>query len=755
MPQLSLERIFSAPPLGGVLPSAAKLSPDGRLLTFLRPADDDRERLDLWCMPTAGGVPRCLVDSSSIAGNAQLSDVEKASRERRRVFSSGIVEYEWQADGQSLVFSVSGVVYRFIQHNAAIEALTVLGAQQSDVRLAPDATCAAYVRDGDLYAFNLHTRAETRLTFDGSATITNGIAEFIAQEEMHRFEGYWWSPDSQRIAYTRVDNSGVAETLRHEINAAGIDLHPQRYPFAGAANAQLELRVLALDAPGQPRRLPWAASDSEYLARVSWSAAGSELLVQRQNRLQDQLQLVRIDVASGRQSLLLNEQSTSWINLHDNLQVLKDGRLLWTSERSGTSQLYMLDDRVHAGQSVPVLHRLTHGNWMIAKVHGVSADHSEAYVSGWREDPTQLHLYAVSLAGADTAPTADAHAHAHVHARAEAPPAASVRQLTEQPGWHQITLSADAGVALDLWSSTEQLPHIDVIDLHTRASQGNVGVRSTTLIANALADGHPLFPYRAQLARAQFGQLRADDGQTLHYRLITPPDFDRTRPYPVLQHVYGGPGVARVRQEWLPFWYHFLCSRNLVVFELDNRGSSGRGPAFEAPIHRRLGAVEVVDQLLGLDWLTQQPFVDASRVALAGHSYGGFMTLMLLAKAPGRFAAGMATAPVADWALYDTHYTERYLGLPQDNPLGYAESAVLSWLARLRDPLLLVHGMADDNVLFTHTTRLLKALQDQGADFELMTYPGSKHGLAEQSVSLHRHRLMYAFLRRHLHLAAG
>jgi dipeptidyl-peptidase-4 len=220
----------------------------------------------------------------------------------------------------------------------------------------------------------------------------------------------------------------------------------------------------------------------------------------------------------------------------------------------------------------------------------------------------------------------------------------------------------------------------------------------------------------------------------------------------VLLNVYGGPGVSRVRREWLSWWYHFLVGQGVLVFELDNRGSALRGRAFEAPIHRRLGEVEVRDQLRGLDWLQQQAFVDASRVAVAGHSYGGYMTLMLLAKAPGRFACGISTAPVSDWRLYDTHYTERYLGLPQENVEGYARSAVPPWLGGMADPLLLMHGMADDNVLFTHCTQLMKALQDAGTTFELMTYPGSKHGLAERGVALHRHRTMFAFLARHLRL---
>jgi dipeptidyl-peptidase-4 len=716
--ELTLERIFAAPPLGGVLPTGLKLSPDGSLVTFLRTADDDRERLDLWCFDTRDGQQRVLVDARSLGGNATLSDEEKARRERKRVFQHGIVEYEWlpagEGIGESLVFPMAGVVYRHVLATAALSALTPAGAQQTDVRLAPGGQHAAYVRDGDLYVYDLAAGRETRLTFDGSASVSNGLAEFIAQEEMHRFEGYWWAPDGRSIAFTRVDSTPVPETHRHEIDADGITMVPQRYPFAGAANVQVRLLCIAIDAPGSARELPWATAHSEYLARVQWTRAGDALLVQRQSRLQDQLELVRIDVSDAAARVLTTERSPTWVNLHDNLHELPDGQLLWTSERDGRAKLYRIDPRADPA-SITCIADL---GGMVTRVHGVDADAREVFVSGWQDDPTCSHLYAIGLADGAT------------------------RRLTATDAWHQVVLAADGTRALDVFSTPSTLARVDVIDTRTGSAR--------TLVANEIAEGHALFPYRAALAEVRFGTLAAADGQVLHYRLVLPRDFDPARRYPVLQHVYGGPGVSRVRREWLPWWYHFLASRDVLVFELDNRGSALRGRAFEAPIHRRLGEHEVQDQLYGLDWLQAQPFVDGARVAVAGHSYGGYMALMLLAKAPGRFAAGIASAPVSDWLLYDTHYTERYLGLPQENPDGYRDSAVLPWLANLRDPLLLVHGMADDNVLFTHATRLMKALQDQLTAFELMTYPGSKHGLAERSVALHRHQLMHDFLQRHI-----
>ena len=718
--ELTLERIFSAPPLAGVLPTALQLSPDGRLVTFLRAADDDRDRLDLWCFDAEDGRQRLLVDASSLRGNLELSDEEKARRERKRVFQHGIVEYEWQPDGESLVFPLAGVVYRYRLTDGALAPLTPAGAQQTDVRLAPDGRRAAYVRDGDLYVHDLDTAAETRLTFDGSATVTNGLAEFIAQEEMHRFDGYWWSPDGGAIAFTRVDTSPVEQTHRHEIGADGIVMIPQRYPFAGAANARVQLLCVdiaeasAAGQAGTARELAWAAANSEYLARVQWNPTGDALYVQRQTRLQDELELVRIGRSDGSVRVLATERSPTWVNLHDNLHALPDGQLLWTSERDGLSQLYRIDPEADAPSPV----RIGTQEWMITRVHGIDADARHALVSGWQEDPTCTHLYAVALADG------------------------TARRLTARDAWHQIVRARDGSRALDVFSTPSTLGQVDLLDTANGSAR--------TLVANEIVQGHASFAHRDVLADVRFGILTAADGQVLHYRLVLPQAFDPSRRYPVLQHVYGGPGVSRVRREWLPWWYHFLASHGVLVFELDNRGSALRGRAFEAPIHRRLGDCEVQDQLLGLDWLQAQPFVDAARVAVSGHSYGGYMALMLLARHPGRFAAGISSAPVTDWSLYDTHYTERYLGLPQDNPTGYRDSGVLPWIGELRDPLLLVHGMADDNVLFTHSTRLMKALQDQLTPFELMTYPGSKHGLAERTVALHRHRLMFDFLARHI-----
>jgi dipeptidyl-peptidase 4 len=264
---------------------------------------------------------------------------------------------------------------------------------------------------------------------------------------------------------------------------------------------------------------------------------------------------------------------------------------------------------------------------------------------------------------------------------------------------------------------------------------------------NELAPGHPYWPYHDSLVVPTFGTLAAADGQALHYRVYKPLGFDPARRYPVFMTYYGGPGRQYVTRAWGAHFEQYMAQHGYVVFALDNRGTPRRGRAFSDAIFRRLGKAEVADQLAGVAWLKTQSYVDARRIGLFGWSYGGYQTLMLLAQGGDAFAAGVAVAPVTDWALYDTHYTERYLGTPRDNAQGYELSGVLHWLGGMRsDRLLLVHGMADDNVLFANSTRLMAALQERGTQFRLMTYPGAKHGLSTPALKKHVYTLIASFL---------
>ena len=717
-PALTIERLFSAPGLNGGTPIAPRFIPGTRDVSYLAPGDGDLQRLDLYLQRSGAKAPELLLDARQLTQDqgalGTMSDEERAQRERRRFFATGITDYRWHPDGQRLLAVCDGAVFLWHPDTSAPQRITADGQRQTDVRFSPDGRYIAYVHANNLYCYDLDSEQTRQLTTDGSETLSNGLADFIAQEEMHRYDGYWFSPDGANLVYAKVDSSPIALSHRFEFDADALRLYPQRYPYAGATNARVRLFVTPA-AGGSHREISWALADDDYLARVHCS--NTAIWVQVQSRDQQRLSLRRFDLQTLQAHTLLEEQHDTWLNLHDNLRVLQqDARLLWWTERHGIGQLLLYNVDISAGRmSKPVV--LTPDSGRVNQV--LHVDDTAVTFSGWFETPTEQHVYRVVF---------------------DRP--CELQALTSKPGWHEAHSNDDGTALVARYASVTQPPML--------ISWANKDAEPQALGGNQLDASHPYWPYLPGHLTPELGQLTAADGQVLHYRLTRPSGFDAARRYPVLVHVYGGPGVQRVRHDWQPLTLQYLARQGYIIFELDNRGSTQRAKAFEDVIYQRLGQFEVEDQLTGVAFLRQQPWVDPERIALFGHSYGGYMTLMCLCRAPGVFRAGIAVAPVTDWALYDTHYTERFMGLPADNADGYHDSAVLSHADQLRDPLLLIHGMADDNVLFTHSTALIKVLQAAGKQFDLMTYPGAKHALQETDVAMHRYQLMQDFFARHV-----
>jgi dipeptidyl-peptidase 4 len=475
----------------------------------------------------------------------------------------------------------------------------------------------------------------------------------------------------------------------------------------------VQFGAIAPRAGAQPRWIDLGEERDIYLARVDWADA-THVAFQRQSRDQKRLDLVLANVADGTQRTLLTETAKTWINLHDDLHFLAKRRaFLWSSERSGFRQLYLYD------LDGKLLRQVSATAWPIDKVLAVDEGRGLAYVAAPGPDPVQKQVYAYALDGE-----------------------ANVRAITTRTGFHEAVFADDASVFVDTYSDIDTPPQV-------RLHRAHDGRELAVLEPNVVDEQHPWFPYRDETLATEFGTLAGPGGETLHWRAIRPRGFAAAQRWPVVIRVYGGPHVQVVQRAWDARWGLFdrwLAQQGYVVFSLDNRGSARRGTAFEDALHERMGTVEVEDQLAGVDWLARQPWVDAERIAVFGWSYGGYMTLRLLAAAPGRFAAGVAGAPVTDWSLYDTHYTERYMGTPARNAAGYARGSVLAHADRIADPLLLIHGMADDNVLFAHTTKLLTLLQHRGQPFELMTYPGEKHGVATPAMRAHNYATIARFL---------
>ena len=718
--RLTLEAITGDAALAGPTLMKPQVAPDGSRVTFLRGRDSDRNRLDLWEYHIGSGETRLLVDSSVVLpGEEALSDEEKARRERQRIAGlSGIVDYQWAPDARRLLFPLGGELYLYdlaAEGADAVRKLTGGGGFATDPKLSPKGGFVSFIRERDLWVIDLASGEELRLTHDGSDVIASGVAEFVADEEMGRHTGYWWAPDDSAIAFARIDESPVSIHRRYEVYPDRTEVIEQRYPFAGEDNVLVQLGVIAPRAGAAPQWVDLGDETDIYLARVDWRDP-QRLTFQRQSRDQQLLELIEADLDSGAQRVLLTETADTWVPLHDSLRFLKDGRILWSSERSGFQHLYVADAD---GSNLTAL---TSGEWPVASLLAVDEDAGMVYFAASPEAPLEMHVNAVPLAGGE------------------------VVRLSRQPGTHSASFARNASVYVDSWSSVDTLPQVEL--------RRNDGSLIAKLVENDPADPeHPYAPFIGAHLPVEFGTMAAADGRTtLHYSLIRPADFDASRKYPVVVHVYGGPVGRTVTNAWPTrgdaLFNQYLAQRGYVVFSVDNRGTPGRGAEFGGSLYRSQGTVEVEDQVQGVEWLRRQPWVDPARIGVHGWSNGGYMTLMLLAKAPDHYACGISGAPVADWALYDTHYTERYMHTPQDNPAGYREASVFTHADSIRSgSLLLIHGMADDNVLFSNSTQLMSQMQQAGIGFELMTYPGAKHGLRGRD-ALHRYRLGEAFFNR-------
>jgi len=718
--ELTIDRLFDAPALAGPTIVGLKISPDGSRVTYLQGKPEDKDRLDLWEYNIREGHTRILVDSKVLApADKKLSDEELGRRERQRTAAlSGILEYSFAPSGRALLFPLGGNLYYCDLTKPAKDAVVEINhsnSSASDATISPAGGYVAFVRDQNLHIYEIAKGRGKALTSDGGGPIKNGMAEFVAQEEMDRSTGYWWAPDDRHIAFARVDETPVNVTQRFEIAADNVATFAQRYPTTGGPNVLLRLGVTDV----RSGAVTWIDLGNEtdiYLARVNWLPDGKTLAIQRESRDQRRLDLLFADIETGQSRIVLTETSKTWIELHNELSFLTQSReFVWASSRDGYQHLYLYDYDGH------LLRQLTAGAWNVddfrtRAIKGVDEKNRLVYFTATEKSPTERQFYSASLDTQDPK---------------------KIDRISREDGLHSITMSSDAGFYVDNFTSSIQPPQVS---LH--AADGKLLAQ---LLENRLNAQHPDAPYLADNSVPEIGTLTAPDGQTLYYRLFKPLHFDPTMRYPAIVDVYGGPGVQRVLDNWTGSSFTQILTRaGYVVFQLDNRGTAFRGTAFQAPIHGKLGDIEVTDQVQGARWLGSQSFVDPARIGVWGWSYGGYMTLMLMFKAPDVFRAGVAGAPVTDWGIYDTHYTERYLDRPQNNGAGYAASSVLPYAKELKGNLLVMHGMADDNVLFLHSTKLFRKLQDLGKPFDAMVYPGAKHGLTRQ----HDGRHAYATIKR-------
>ncbi|WP_425336678.1 S9 family peptidase [Sphingomonas molluscorum] len=709
---LTLARVFGSPDLNGTAPRNLQISPDGRYVTVLRNRPEEKERFDLWAMDATTGEWRMLVDSKKVGSGAELSEAEKMQRERARIAGSrGIVAYDFAPDGQSILVPLDGDLF-LATLDGQVRRLTETQAGELNPLVSPKGRFVSFVRDQNLFVQPLAGGAAQGVTTEGAGTVHFGEAEFVAQEEMHRTTGYWWSPDERYIAVERFDEAPVKVFSRAAIGATGTKVYDQRYPAAGTPNALVDLYVMKPDGSGKVK-VDLGSDPDIYLARVDWLPDGSAMLVQRQTRDQKRLDMLRVDPATGKSTVLFTETAgeRSWINLSDAYRVMKDGSLIWRSERDGFGHLY----RWKAGKWT----QLTKGPWVVQSLVGFDEAKGRLFFTGNKDDVLEQHLYALDLKRPG-----------------------NVTRLTEKGWWNGATMDGAASRFLITRSSPSQPAQVYLADV--------TGKRIAWINENAIGPDHPYYPFAASHRQTQFGTIKAADGSTLHWEMITPP-LEPGKKYPVFFQHYGGPGTGQqVTRGWQGALPQYLVDQGWIFFQIDNRGSYNRGTAFENQLYHAMGTVEVEDQLAGANYLKTLPFVDAAKIATYGWSYGGYLSLKMLEKTPGVYAAAVAGAPVTDWALYDTHYTERYLGDPRTDPQSYASSGVVTEASKIRDPLLLIHGMADDNVFLDNSTLFAAEMQRTATPFEMMFYPGNTHRVGGPGVSEHLWKTILSFLDRNV-----
>lgn len=573
---------------------------------------------------------------------------------------------------------------------------------------SPDGRHVAFVRGHDLHVVTVATGVERALTSDGSEEILNGKLDWLYQEEIYgrgRFRAFWWSPDSTRIAFLRLDQGPVPThpIVDHIPYQAALDV--MRYPKAGDPNPQVALGIVSIsnDAP------VWVdvgeyAEDDILIVNVDWTPDSRHVTHQVQDREQVWLDLRLADAATGQAARVLRESTPAWVNPNGNPLWLRDGSFLWVSERTGFRHLYRYQaDGTPAGA-------VTTGRWDVRALYGVDDRIGWVYFAADERSPLGVDVYRIRLDGT------------------------GLERLSQRDGTHRGIFNPALTRYVGIWSDATTPAQV-------RLHQAD-GTELRVLDANPVP---ALAEYR--LSAPEFVEVEARDGSPLNGMLIRPPDFDASRRYPVYQFTYAGPGAAQVRDQWggLQYIFHqLLAQHGFVVWILDNRSAGGRGVESQWPVYGRLGEQELQDLEDGLTWLTDQPYVDGSRVVLSGWSYGGFMTAYALTHSR-RWSAGIAGAPVTDWRDYDTVYTERYMRTPQNNPDGYLDTAPRLAAERLQGRLLLIHGMLDDNVHLQNTVQFAYELQRAGKPFEMMLYPRSHHSITDPRLNRHVRQVMLDF----------
>ncbi len=699
--ELTVERIYGAPNLSGSLTAGIEWSPDAKRISYLkRNPQGNNAGTELWTMDAATGERKVLVNSETLKSVTQPQKTTSTQTTGLGRVQPG--SYFWSPNGDFLLFASSSDLVLLDLKTMAPKPLVGGDGDIENPKFSPDGRWVSFVRDWNLWVVNVASGDTKAITTGGSEEILKGKLDWVYPEELDLTTAYWWSPDSTKIAFLEMDERPVRRYPIMDMSSPAGALEYTRFPQAGEPNPIVRAGVAPVMG-GQTKWMDTGSDTDIYLARVVWLHDSGRVAIERLNRAQNRLDLLFCDAATGASQTILTDTDKYWINVGDDLYFFSDDkRFLWSSERSGFRHYYIYD------LSGRQLDQLTSGNWGITGTSGfgpgavnhpaVDETHGEIYFLSNKDDVPDTQLYRLSLRDK------------------------SITRITREAGTHHILIAPDHSGFEDTYSNAMTPPRQSLY----RAN----GTRVALIDANDIPD---LAEYH--LASPEFVSISAQDGTKLYAMTIKPPGFDSSRKYPVLIDVYGGPQVQYVRNAWEGrnfLWLEMMAAKGYIIFRLDNRGSYNRGHAFETSIYHQFGKVELEDQLAGVSYLKSLAYVDGSRIGIWGWSYGAYMTLEAMVNAPDIFKAGVSVAPVSDWRLYDTIYTERYMGRPQDDPEAYRNSSPVNQIANLKGKLMLAHGTGDDNVHFANTSEVLNELIAHGSyPAEVMIFPGRGHSIGD------------------------
>lgn len=676
-----------------------------------------------YCVLTRSGIDQYSYQSGQKVKTV-CSFVDPSINRKQAKPLPPIESYQFSSDESKILLSAafepiyrhSGVSSYYVYDRAtgSMQCISLDGKQRLTT-FSPDGKMVAFVRDNNLYTIDLVTMTEQQITRDGKFNhIINGTTDWVYEEEFGITQGFYWSPDSKKIAFFRFDESKVKQ---YNMQMWG-GLYPSdnvfKYPKAGEDNSKVDVLIYDL-ASQKTLQLNIGSENDQYIPRLQWTRDANTLAVMRMNRLQNKMEILLADATSGNLTTLYTEEDKAYVDVPDTWHFMADGKhMLITSEKDGYRHIYMYDLQGN------LVKQITSGNYEVAQVKGINEKSGIIYFTAHYTSPINTDLMMANYKGRKIKTT----------------------RLGDREGTYQANFSNGCKYYISIFSDANTPP---VYTLHdARGKQISVLEDNSELLATMQQFG---------TGRKTFGSFATSNGTQLNYYTILPPDFDSTKSYPLFFFVYGGPGSQQVTNSYGYndyYWFHMLAQKGYVVACFDGRGTGGRGSHFKKQTYKDLGNMECQDAIEAAKYFGAKPWIDASRIGIFGWSFGGYLSSLAILKGNDVFKSAIAVAPVTTWRYYDNIYTERFLQRPQDNPKGYDENSPLNFADRLQGNYLLVHGTGDDNVHFQNAIDMMSALQRAGKQFEMQVYPNKNHSIYGGNTRLHLYQLMTDFILRKL-----